>query len=136
VEVEAGILDLRTGDESLLQVGAGAQVAGLDLDGGVAASRFVVAVLDDFEQVAVELEGDAFAEVIDINHNVDFLFCCGFTRAAGLYHRKAGRMKDESGKTGEWIILKANRQVSPPRVCGPAQAKYNESTEFSLGFSQ
>jgi hypothetical protein len=82
MEIEAGFLDLTTGDESLFNVGAGAQVAGFNFNGGVATARFVVAVFDYFEQVAVEFEGHALAEVIYIDHRFFLIEKC---KRAGLY---------------------------------------------------
>jgi hypothetical protein len=70
MEIKTRILDLRTGDECFLQVRAGAQVTSPDLDGRIAAARFMMAILDYFEQVALEFEGYTFAKIIYINHYI------------------------------------------------------------------
>ena len=63
-------------------VGSGTQVAGFNFNGGVATARFVVAVFDYFEEVAIEFEGHAFAEGIYINHEFFLFEIC---KRAGLY---------------------------------------------------
>jgi predicted nucleic-acid-binding Zn-ribbon protein len=55
-----------------------------------------MAVFDDFEEVALEFEGDTFAEIVDINHRNTFLFTgTSGCKRAGLYHRGCRRRKDE-----------------------------------------
>ena len=83
MEVQAHILHALSTAEGALDIGACHQVARLDADGGVAASRFVVAVVQHFVERAVHFEGHAFAKFVYINHAYTFLVIDLFI-AAGL----------------------------------------------------
>jgi predicted ATP-dependent serine protease len=62
------VLHAVAGDERLLQNAAAAQVAHFRPNGGVAAARLVMGVLEHLVEVAVEFEGDAFAQIVDVDH--------------------------------------------------------------------